>query len=72
MDLSKPAFLSYCKRGFELFFDNPSHSISTSSLIDIMLENKMKETHVRDFVSYADDDASGTVDYSELLGVLIR
>ena len=37
-----------------------------------MLENKMKETHVRDFVSYADDDASGTVDYAELFGVFIR
>jgi len=63
--------LTYCKRGFEVFFDNPSHSISTQALIDIMLEDKLKEEHVKAFVAFADADGGGTVDYTELFVVFL-
>lgn len=66
------SFKIYCERAFEIFFDNPTHSISTPSFVDILLQDHIEKDIVNEFVAYADDDKSGTIDYAELFEVFIE
>lgn len=72
VDLSPKSFLIYCERAFEIFFDNPTHSISTPSFVDILLQDHLPKEMVHEFVIKVDEDKSGTVDYAELFEVFIE
>lgn len=72
VDLSYNSFLIYCERAFEIFFDNPTHSISTPSLVDILLQDHLPKDMINEFVTVVDDDQSGTVDYAELFETFIE
>ena len=55
-----------------MFFDNPTNSISTPSLVDILLQDHLPIDIINEFVQKVDDDQSGTVDYAELFETFIE